>query len=172
MTLPRGVRRAMRPALSAAHGAPRTRTLAEQCFAVARAWPQLRCTYVGRGPRARLVCRGELRPSPLSRTYCVRVEYRLGAPPRAFVDNPRLESRPDAAIPHTYPSSGGATVPCLYYPPDGDWADDRLLAHTIVPWLLEWLVFYEVWLTTGTWHGGGVEHTPSSTMDRPAEAGG
>jgi hypothetical protein len=25
-----------------------------------------------------------------------------------------------------------------------------------VPWLLLWLSFYELWLITGEWHGGGV----------------
>jgi hypothetical protein len=29
------------------------------------------------------------------------------------------------------------------------------LATTVVPWLEEWLVFYEGWLLTGTWQGGG-----------------
>jgi hypothetical protein len=31
------------------------------------------------------------------------------------------------------------------------------LAHTIVPWLISWLVFYEIWLVSGVWHGGGFE---------------
>lgn len=30
-----------------------------------------------------------------------------------------------------------------------------LIANTIVPWAVEWLFFYEVWLVTGEWGGGG-----------------
>lgn len=29
------------------------------------------------------------------------------------------------------------------------------LATTVVPWLEEWLAFYEGWFLTGTWQGGG-----------------
>lgn len=35
-----------------------------------------------------------------------------------------------------------------------------LIADTIVPWASEWLLHYEYWLSTGTWHGGG--HEPVS----------
>lgn len=33
----------------------------------------------------------------------------------------------------------------------------KLLADTIIPWTVEWLYFYELWLATGEWLGGG-EH--------------
>ncbi len=36
-----------------------------------------------------------------------------------------------------------------------------LVAYTIVPWLMEWLVYYEVWLITGQWEGGGIPHGPA-----------
>jgi hypothetical protein len=29
------------------------------------------------------------------------------------------------------------------------------VGDTIVPWLMEWLVFYEAWGVTGEWRGGG-----------------
>jgi hypothetical protein len=82
----------------------------------------------------------------------------------AIVEAPSLLERPDqAGIPHMYPAGDRWPAhPCLYYPGDGDWAADRPLATTIVPWLLEWLLHYEVWLTTGEWRGGGVEHAPAS----------
>lgn len=32
-----------------------------------------------------------------------------------------------------------------------------LLADTYVPWTMEWLVDFELWLATGEWLGGG-EH--------------
>lgn len=172
MAPPPGVRRVMRPApgaVAAAHTGRRPLTLAAQCMALAHTWPQLRCRFVGRGRGTRLVCRGALRPSPVTRTYEVRIEYTAGGAPHAFVEAPHLVGRPDVpAIPHTYSSlPGAATEACLFYPPDGDWREDRPLAATVVPWLLEWLVFYELWLSTGVWQGGGVEHAPAAQPAPP-----
>lgn len=36
-----------------------------------------------------------------------------------------------------------------------------LIANTIVPWTSEWLFYYEIWLATGQWHGGG--HSSAET---------
>jgi hypothetical protein len=30
------------------------------------------------------------------------------------------------------------------------------IADTIVPWTSEWLMYYEIWLATSDWYGGGV----------------
>jgi hypothetical protein len=46
----------------------------------------------------------------------------------------------------------------------GECKHDRLLAITVVPWISEWLIYYELWLVTGRWLGGG--HT--STADSAA----
>ena len=43
----------------------------------------------------------------------------------------------------------------------------KLLADTIIPWTVEWLYFYELWLATGEWLGGG-EHPD---LDRKKTAG-
>ena len=34
------------------------------------------------------------------------------------------------------------------------------IADTIVPWAQEWLYYYEIWLATNEWCGGG--HIPTS----------
>ena len=131
------------------------------------AWPALRCTLRGRAAYARLVCRGRLRPSSVTRAYDIAVAYRLGAAPLALVEQPALIGRADQGeIPHTYVADEyGPLRPCLYYPRDGDWSEDRALAWTIIPWLLEWLVEYEVWLVTGEWCGGGVAHAGQAVGD-------
>lgn len=36
----------------------------------------------------------------------------------------------------------------------------KLLANTVIPWIVEWLFYYEIRLTTGEWLGGG-EHPQS-----------
>ena len=36
------------------------------------------------------------------------------------------------------------------------WNERKMIAKTIIPWTSEWLFHYEIWVTTGTWHGGGI----------------
>ncbi|MGH8092034.1 MAG: hypothetical protein ACREIF_00990 [Chthoniobacterales bacterium] len=38
------------------------------------------------------------------------------------------------------------------------------LADTIVPWTSRWLYFYEIWLATGEWMGGGIPHDPPGSF--------
>lgn len=99
------------------------------------------------------MCTGTLRPLPACREYQFRLEYRVPKKPKVWIEDPPLVRRsPDEPIPHTY----GDDRPCLFYP--SEFRSDQLLARTIIPWLMEWLVFYEAWLATGVWLGGGIDH--------------
>lgn len=46
---------------------------------------------------------------------------------------------------------------CLYHPEKDEWNSKLWLKDTLIPWAIEWLLFYELWLATGNWLGGG-EH--------------
>jgi hypothetical protein len=111
--------------------------------------------------RGRVVWTGTLRPTPASIAYTVRIEYCEGQQPHVFVVDPPLEDFPDDSIPHTY----SPTEMCLYYPGEFDQGRE-FIADTIVPWASEWLLFYELWLITKEWHGGGIhpadEHAKAS----------
>ena len=50
-------------------------------------------------------------------------------------------------------SKRGHQMLCLFA--KGDWTPQKYISETIVPWAAEWCYFYEVWLDTGEWHGGG-----------------
>ena len=39
---------------------------------------------------------------------------------------------------------------CLYYPGDLTWSDKHHLYDKTIPWLVEWLVFYELYQITGS----------------------
>jgi hypothetical protein len=122
-----------------------------------REYPEFQTKVSG----ALLVSRGNIQPRPLNSSYRVRIEYRMGNAPQVWVEEPQLEQRnPDEPIPHTYPGNR----PCLYLPGNNEWSSDKYIADTIVPWLSLWLFFYEGWLATGKWHGGGV-HPPSASND-------
>ena len=45
---------------------------------------------------------------------------------------------------------------CIYYKKAKEWNESKFIAETIIPWTSEWLFHYEIWVTTGTWHGGGI----------------
>jgi len=101
--------------------------------------------------RNRLVWESDIRPMVLSQVYTVRLTYKLGGHPRINVLKPELITPEDKCLPHTYQ---GDRL-CLYYPGSTDWRGDMLLSITIVPWISEWLFYYEIWLATGEWFGGG-----------------
>lgn len=59
--------------------------------------------------------------------------------------------------PHIYSNKTDPQNPwlCLYDPRERLWRPDESIAETIIPWTCDWLFFFEGWLTTGKWEGGG-----------------
>jgi len=130
--------------------------LAQQAGALRSLFPNGRVRVSHRG----LVWEGELQPTPVSRTYTVRIEYDHGKiRPSVTVVDPPLERRDGQPLPHVFPGD----LLCLHL--RDEWDGRRLIAQTIVPWAAEWLLFYEIWLATGEWRGGGHEPTPGKTRD-------
>jgi hypothetical protein len=104
-----------------------------------------------------LVWEGELRPTPLSDTYKVRLHYRSGKFIRVNVLAPILRLAEGAKVlPHVY--STPKQELCLYYPKDKEWHEGMYYVQTLIPWASEWLYHYEIWVATKVWHGGGIEH--------------
>lgn len=95
----------------------------------------------------------DLTPTPLSRTYRVKLEMHKDGKPEVRLIQPTLQTRDGKRCPHLYPDG----VLCLYLPGAFEWTREMQLVVTIVPWISEWLAHYEVWLATGEWTGGG-EH--------------
>jgi len=96
---------------------------------------------------------GELQPAFTS--YEIKIDYRVGLVPKVYVLKPDIQD--DA--PHIYRRAGKTL--CLYYPYDGSWSSEKLIAHTIVPWTVEWLFYYESWCITDRWFGPEALHTGS-----------
>ena len=127
----------------------------------ARQWASIRAAV----PDARMLVltssrlRAEvvLRPTHLSCSYRIEVDYRLGGSPKVRVQEPALRSRDGEPPPHRY--EDGSL--CLYRGRYGEWDPARPIGQTVIPWTVLWLSFYELWLVTGVWHGQG-EH-PEAT---------
>lgn len=104
----------------------------------------------------RLVWEFEAKPTPLSRTYRLRIEYQEGSVPKVVVVDPDLRQLADGRIlPHVYEQH--PTQLCLYFPKTGEWSSGKLIATSIVPWAYLWLFYFEEWLISNEWKGGG-EH--------------
>ncbi|UGY20990.1 hypothetical protein HAP48_0049475 (plasmid) [Bradyrhizobium septentrionale] len=98
--------------------------------------------------------RFEASPSPLSRIYRVRIEMAQERSPRTFVETPDLALLADGRdLPHVYRNP---TRLCLYLPGSSEWQPWMRIDQTIVPWSVLWLWYFEDWLASGEWKGGGV----------------
>lgn len=73
-----------------------------------------------------------------------------------IVESPDLhELSGGRRLPHVY-----AQVPprlCLYLPLTGQWRPELRLDQTMLPWAVIWLYYFEDWLESDEWKGGG-EH--------------
>lgn len=125
-------------------------------------YPDGKCIITSKNKK--LVWEGMLKPSPFSREYKVRLEYEPPRAPRCFVIFPNLNQLSGGRkIPHTYASSlpSKITQLCLYLPrerhPDkfAEWLPQYQLSETILPWASLWLFYFEQWLYSGEWAGGG-----------------
>jgi hypothetical protein len=120
-------------------------------------YPRFHCCVKG----GVLIAEGDIQPTARSVSYRVRIEYHADDSPHVHVLSPKLESREEGGrLPHVYPGNRL----CLYLPGSGEWSKDLSLAHTIVPWISEWLFFYETWRVTGEWLGGGVDPADNKTI--------
>ncbi len=126
-----------------------------------RAFPGFKAKVRG----AVLTAVGDVQPTEVSEVYRVKIEYQVWEPPSVWVTSPQLTCRENAKkIPHMY----GQRELCLYLPGSGEWSGDLSLGHTLIPWISEWLFFYEMWHATGEWLGGGVE----PAVNEPIRNGG
>lgn len=101
---------------------------------------------------------GILKSSPIGDEYKVKLTYELGKSPNVFVlePSPLKLAEGKKFLPHVYDNKKQRL--CLYYPDGKEWNSSKPLAQTVMIWAIEWLYFYELWLITGEWLGGGTVH--------------
>lgn len=128
--------------------------------------------------RACELCRGEgsvragqltwtydVAPTALSRLYTVRIEQRQGDHPKTFVVSPDLVALGDGRrLPHVYAQKPPEL--CLFYPKHREWDASQLISRTIVPWTSVWLFYFEEWLFSDDWKGGGIHPTGGTRSAR------
>jgi hypothetical protein len=152
----------------------------DQITAMSARWPSF--AVVAKEGR-RVIWDGTL--DPIQRRYHVRIGYQaplaierfsiLNVQPRVQVLSPRLERHPgfeEGPTPHVYLNKSDETLPflCLFDPYSGEWSPGDLIADTTVPWTARYLYFYEGWLVTGKWLGGGRHPTDEEMGDDQRKA--
>ena len=100
---------------------------------------------------------GEFTPSALSDTYRLKTTYTQGQAPKAYIVSPKPLPLAEGAnrLPHTYCYNNGKQQLCLFLPKVGEWDSSMFIATTIVHWAVQWMYYYEIWVATGKWMGGG-----------------
>lgn len=61
---------------------------------------------------------------------------------------------------HMYPDSSL----CLYHPYFDKPAFHRIELNSIIPWISEWITFYEQWKIYGVWLGKEIKHASSKSV--------
>ncbi len=99
-----------------------------------------------------------LQSNPLGDKYKVKIHYKFGKFIKVIVLEPKPLKLANGSkkLPHVYCHKSQQL--CLYYPKYKEWDGNKRIVNTIIPWALEWLYYYEIWLFTGEWLGGGIEH--------------
>jgi len=112
-------------------------------------------TIVGEGRLGthRLEWRFCAQPTPLSRSYQVALVLEREGTPDVRVVDPNLRLLASGHdLPHIYQNPDRL---CLYLPGTGQWNASKRLDLTIIPWTHLWLLYFEEWLVSDDWKGGG-----------------
>ena len=130
-------------------------TLIQQKVALCLAYKGANCSIDKK--KGQLFWSGKITPTALSKEYTVVLVYHPGNSPKVWVIGEELEKLDDPNFPHKFYVDVKSKMVriCLYR--YSEFNSSKLLANTIIPWTVEWLYYYELWLATGEWLGGG-EH--------------
>jgi|SRR5690554_770413 len=102
----------------------------------------------------------KLRPTAISELYDIKIVYTENKWIKIFVVNKSLKTAANRTkLPHVYDSQKQQL--CLYSPSKKEWNAHNYIINTIIPWISEWLYYYELWLPEGKWLGGGHNEYPN-----------
>ena len=95
----------------------------------------------------KLICVGSLKPLESTDLYRIKIDYKVGYPPKVYILSPDI--RPSKHI-HMYSDKSL----CLFYEPDLKWTEKTQIFKYTIPWISEWIIFYELYLLNGNvWKG-------------------
>lgn len=96
-----------------------------------------------------------IKPTEMNRTYRVLLVYVYGHQPYVYVIYPNIRALAEnKEIPHLYSQEKQRL--CLTYPDFHEWNTNKVIMDTYMPWVALWIWFYEEWLLSDEWKGGGM----------------
>ena len=117
------------------------------------------CTGTGRLHATGFIWDYRDRPTPLSREYSMRITFQRGETPSVFVTDPELSALAgERPLPHVYHDPLRL---CLTLPGTREWTGTMRIDQTFVPWATTWLYYFEDWLISDDWKGGGKHPDPT-----------
>jgi hypothetical protein len=107
-----------------------------------------------------LRCSGYLKPDGCNNQYKVLIEHVVGKEPKTTILEPSI--KPSSKI-HMYQDHSL----CLSYSKDTKWTENTKVYENTIPWLVEWIIFYELYLVNGNiWEGKeSPDHLTPATMN-------
>jgi len=117
------------------------------------------CTGTGRLHATGFIWDYRDRPTPLSLEYSMRITFQRGETPSVFVTDPELSALAgERPLPHVYHDPLRL---CLTLPGTREWTGTMRIDQTFVPWATTWLYYFEDWLISDDWKGGGKHPDPT-----------
>lgn len=130
----------------------RNLSIAEQDLRIKNKFPQFKAYHQKNHQEKTWI--GELQPTKWSPSYKIKIVYKFNISPIVNVLKPNLIlAKGKSSLPHVYSNN----ELCLFLPKKHEWTSNHFIADTIIPWTSEWLFYYEDWVYSGNWKGGG-EH--------------
>ena len=129
-------------------------SLVVQLLRLQQMWPAGRGDIRSSAEGRRLRWHQSIRPHALCGLYEIELRFAEGHRPLVLVKAPDLKSLASGRkLPHTFADVDDLPSLCLWW--KNDWRNTQLVASTVIPWTAEWFWFFEHWLSTGEWLGGG-----------------
>ena len=99
------------------------------------------CHYKFPNNKRTLICNGKYDQLGVLYEYEIRYD---GTIPSVYITNPIIPYSFDC---HMF--NDGKL--CLYYSPEDPWGHNKHLYSHIVPWVHEWILYYEIYKLSGKW---------------------
>jgi hypothetical protein len=115
----------------------------------------LKCTISNN----KLICVGKVMPTEHSIEYTVKIVYGGMISPKVYVLEPEIEYNDEI---HIFPKEKNL---CLYHSETDNFIWDykkHNIFNTIIPWTLEWFIYYELYQISGKWEHPFVPHNSSN----------
>lgn len=122
-----------------------------QRISITKKFPETKCNV----QVDRIIFELKFQPSPVSPFYKILINYPLYETIEVWACISNYDEIKDKNIPHIYsknPIKKRLRL-CLYY--GDEFKRGMSIVETLIPWTVEWLYYYELWLATGKWLGGG-----------------